>query len=64
MGAALPEVAAEYRALWAQAAAYFLLACGVYRYQINLSRRHAIERLEHIRRKRELRRRLRRRAAE
>ena len=64
MGAALPEVATEYRALWAQAAAYFLLACGVYRYQINLSRRHAIERLEHIRRKRELRRRLRRRAAE
>lgn len=64
MGAALSEVAAEYRALWAQAAAYFLLACGVYRYQINLSRRHAIERLEHIRRKRELRRRLRRRAAE
>ena len=63
MGAALPEVATEYRALWAQAAAYFILACGVYRYQINLSRRHALERLEHIRRKRELRRRLRQRAA-
>ena len=63
MGAALPEVATEYRALWAQAAAYFILACGVYRYQINLSRRHALERLEHIRRKRELRRQLRQRAA-
>ena len=61
MGASLHDVAFEYRALWVQAAAYFFLACGVYRYQINLSRRHAIERLEHIRRKRALRRLLRQR---
>lgn len=45
MGATLPEVALEYRALWLQTGIYFLTTCLVYRYQIILSRRHAIERL-------------------
>lgn len=45
MGATLPEVALEYKALWLQTGIYFLTTCLVYRYQIILSRRHAIERL-------------------
>ena len=62
MGANLGDVAAECCALWLQAGAYFVLACAVYRHQIILSRRHAHERLDLIRRKRELRRKLRLRA--
>ena len=61
MGATLSDVVTEYRALWIQAAAYFLLACAVYRHQIILSRRHALDRLEYMKRKREVRRRLRER---
>ena len=63
MGATLGDVAFECRALWIQAAVYFIMACAVYRHQIILSRRHAHERLDHIRRKRELRRLLRQRGA-
>ena len=61
MGASLHDVAFEYRALWIQAAAYFFLACGVYRHQILMSKKHALERLDRIRRKRALRRLLRQR---
>ncbi len=43
MGGTLNEVATEYRALWFQAAIYFITACLVYRHQIILSRRHIIE---------------------
>ena len=62
MGGTLDDVLVEYRALWVQAAVYFCLACGVYRYQIIQSRKHAIERLVYIKRRREVRRRLKVRA--
>ena len=43
MGATLPEVLVEYQALWIQAIVYFFTTCIVYRRQIILSRRHAME---------------------
>lgn len=45
MGATLPEVLFEYKALWIQTVLYFLTTCIVYRRQIILSRKHAMERL-------------------
>ena len=51
MGATLDDVAVEYRALWLQTLFYFVVCCMVYRHQVLLSRRHAIERLERIGRK-------------
>ena len=48
MGATLSEVAFEYKALWLQAGFYFLTTCWVYRWQILMSRKHAIERLSLI----------------
>lgn len=59
MGASLADVVVEYRMLWVQVVVYFCLACGVYRYQIYLSRDHLIRRLNEIRRKRAVRRKLR-----
>lgn len=58
MGASLQDVIVEYKALWIQVLIYFFLACGVYRYQIIRSRDHAIQRLNYMKRKREVRRRL------
>lgn len=58
MGASLQDVIVEYKALWIQVLVYFFLACGVYRYQIIRSRDHAIQRLNYMKRKREVRRRL------
>ena len=52
MGASLEDCAPEYRALWVQAGLYFLLACGVYRYQIIQSRKHALERLNYLKHRR------------
>ena len=49
MGATLQEVLPEYRALWIQAGVYFLTTCLVYRRQVMLSRRHALERLQKLR---------------
>ena len=46
MGATLHEVLPEYRALWLQTGIYFLTTCLVYRHQVLLSRRHALERLK------------------
>lgn len=43
MGATLSEVSTEYQALWLQAGFYFLTTCFVYRWQILMSRKHAIE---------------------
>lgn len=63
MGATLDDVLVEYRALWIQAAVYFFLACGVYRYQIYRSRAHALQRLDYMKRKREVRKRLKERKA-
>lgn len=58
MGATFSDIAAECRLMWIQAAVYFITACAVYRYQINLSRRKLLGQLSHIRHKREVRRRL------
>ena len=52
MGATLNDVATEYRILWIHVAAYFAVACLVYRFQIYQSRKHAMERLEFLRHKR------------
>ena len=46
MGATLSDCLLEYRMLWVQMLAYFLIACLVYRYQIILARSHVMERLE------------------
>ena len=51
MGATLSEVAFEYKALWLQAGVYFLTTCWVYRWQILMSRKHAIERYKELKRK-------------
>ena len=53
MGATLYDVLTEYRILWIQTGAYFLLAVAVYRYQILRGRRYAKEHLQHLRQKRE-----------
>jgi ABC-2 type transport system permease protein len=53
MGATLNDVATEYRILWIHVAAYFAVACLVYRFQIYQSRKHAMERLEFLRHKRQ-----------
>jgi ABC-2 type transport system permease protein len=49
MGATLADVMTEYRILWAQSLAYFLLACLVYRYQIRMTRKDTHERLKQAR---------------
>lgn len=46
MGATLNDVATEYRALWIQAVAYFVLAHEVYRFQIGKARKNIKERLK------------------
>ena len=51
MGGTLTDVMLEYRVLWLQALLYFIAACILYRHQIILSRRHALERIERISRK-------------
>ncbi|MCR4604260.1 MAG: ABC transporter permease [Prevotella sp.] len=48
MGGTLANVLTEYYVLWAQALAYFILACLVYRYQIFLTRREARLRLNEM----------------
>ena len=55
MGASLNDVLPELRYLWIQTAAYFGAACLVYGHQIRVSKRHADERLEYLRKKREVR---------
>ena len=58
MGATIDDVATEYAMMWVQTLVYFFIACAVYRYQISLSRRKVLDQLNHIRHKREVRRRL------
>ncbi len=48
MGANLSDVRTEYIAMWCQVLFYFFLTCLVYRYQIIMSRKHAVERMEEI----------------
>ena len=48
MGATLGDVALELNILWVLTAIYFSIACGVYRYQIYLTRQDALERLSEM----------------
>lgn len=52
MGGTLSDALFEYRCLWVQVLAYFLIACMVYRYQIIQARHHALERLDFLKNKR------------
>ena len=58
MGGTLSDVLPEIRYLWIHAAVYFGTACLVYGHQLRVSRRHVQERLEYLRKKREVRQRL------
>ena len=49
MGASLSDIEPQFQALWIQTLVYFLLTCVVYRYQINSTRVHAIERVRMLR---------------
>ena len=55
LGGVLSDVLPEIRYLWIQAAAYFGTACIVYGVELRLSRRHAQERLDYLRKKRQIR---------
>ena len=55
MGATLSDVLPEFRILWIQAGAYFLLSLVVYRVQILRARRYAKERLMFLKHNREAR---------
>lgn len=55
LGGTLGDVAPEVRYLWIQAAVYFSTACIVYGHQLYISRQHAQERLDYLRKKREVR---------
>ena len=55
MGGTIGDVSFELRSLWIQVAAYLGAACLVYGHQLRISQRHAQERLEYLRRKREVR---------
>ena len=55
MGGAIGDVSFELRSLWIQAAVYFGSACLVYGHQLRVSQRHAQERLDYLRKKREVR---------
>lgn len=52
MGATIGDVAHELHILWVLAAIYFAIACGVYSYQIYLTRQDALERLKEMKEKR------------
>lgn len=52
MGGTIGDVMTEYHILWLQVFVYFLIACLVYRYQIQMARLHAHERLEFLRHQR------------
>lgn len=51
MGATLSDIQQEYQALWIQVTVYFFISCIVYRYQIINARRHAIERLDNMKKR-------------
>ncbi len=55
MGATLGDVIFEVRALWALTVFYLVTACIVYGFEMRQTRRHAQERLAHLRKKREIR---------
>ena len=43
MGGTLSDVLTEYRILWCHVVVYFIVACLVYRHQVNLARQHVAE---------------------
>lgn len=55
MGGVIGDVSFELRCLWIQVAAYLGTACLVYGHQLRISQRHAHERLDYLRKKREVR---------
>ena len=55
MGGTLADVSSEVRCLWIQMAVYLGTACLVYGHQLRVSQRHAQERLDFLRKKREVR---------
>ena len=55
MGGTLGDVAFEVRCLWGHIVFYLFMACLVYGFEITQTRRHAQERLAHLRKKREFR---------
>ncbi len=55
MGASIGDVSLELRCLWIQVAAYLGAASLVYGHQLRVSQRHAQERLDYLRKKRDVR---------
>jgi len=55
MGASLSDVLPELRYMWIQTACYFGVACLVYGHQLRITRRHMHERLDYLRKKRQVR---------
>ena len=55
MGATLGDVILEVRVLWALTVFYLITACIVYSFELSQTRRHAQERLAHLRKKRNVR---------
>lgn len=53
MGANLSDVQIEYQALWIQTLVYFLLTCAVYRFQLNMAKKHALDHIHSLREKAE-----------
>lgn len=51
MGGTLQDIRSEYIILWIQALVYFFITCGVYRFQLIRTRRHAAEQFEMMRQK-------------
>ena len=62
MGATLADVSFELMCLWILVVFYFAMACIVYAVEMSLSKRHAVERLEALRKKRAVRRQLKKKA--
>ena len=61
MGASIADVSSELRCLWIQVAAYLGAACLVYGHQLRTTRQHASDRLDCLRKKREVRQALKKR---
>ena len=55
MGASVADVSSELRCLWIQVAAYLGTTSLVYGHQLRITRQHASERLDYLRKKREVR---------
>jgi ABC-2 type transport system permease protein len=55
MGATLGDITLEMRCLWIQVAAYLGTACLVYGHQLRTTQKHASERLDYLRKKRDVR---------